>query len=254
MSDMDVLYSGKLARDWYDVYSSQHERVPEDLDLILKKMGCKSVIDVGCGIGRNAAGLSERGYSVFAIDASPDMIKEASLRHPNVRFACMDMRDIKTGEKFDAAILIDSCFCYMRTNDDCIGALKSISNVLRRGGTIVMHMMNMWPEMAEGSLERNWKTVDRVGDRELKIEGSVDIDKTDTLMRETSTYHGMVAGREETLATDSSPIEMRIFTPMQIDLLFRLSGFKTVGFYGDLRLTKLSKDSCDWLVAVGEKI
>lgn len=249
----DVLYEGEMARSWYDVYSSQHEGVPEALDAILRGRGCKSVIDVGCGTGRNATRLSSLGYSVFAIDVSPDMIEKASSSPSGVEFACMDMRSIKTGEKFDAAILVDSCFCYMLSNDDCIRALSSVASVLKKGGVVVIHTMNMWPEISEGSLDRDWSTVDRLGDRELKTDGSVSIDPVDMVMRETSTYRSAINGKEEMSVEDPSPVELRIFTPTQIDLLFRLSGFRSVGFYGDLGLGALSKDNCDWLVAIGEK-
>jgi Methylase involved in ubiquinone/menaquinone biosynthesis len=43
-----------------------------------------SVLDVGCGSGRDAAALARAGHQVNAVDASPAMLREARRRHGDV--------------------------------------------------------------------------------------------------------------------------------------------------------------------------
>lgn len=58
-----------------------------------------SVVDAGCGPGRVAAYLAERGIDVAGIDLSPGMIAEARARHPGVAFSVgtLDQLDVADG-------------------------------------------------------------------------------------------------------------------------------------------------------------
>ena len=43
-----------------------------------------SILDLGCGSGRDAAFLHARGYQVTALDASPAMLKDLAACHPEL--------------------------------------------------------------------------------------------------------------------------------------------------------------------------
>lgn len=57
------------------------------------------VADVGCGPGQVASLLHELGTAIIGIDISPEMVREASRRDPDVRFRVGDMRalDLEDG-------------------------------------------------------------------------------------------------------------------------------------------------------------
>jgi len=59
----------------------------------LANLHCKSVLELGCGTGKNTALLAEIGERVCAIDLSPSMIEKAKdkLRLHNVSFAVADI-------------------------------------------------------------------------------------------------------------------------------------------------------------------
>ena len=60
---------------------------------ILANLHCKSVLELGCGTGKNTALLAEIGERICAIDFSPSMIGKArdKLRLDNVSFEVADI-------------------------------------------------------------------------------------------------------------------------------------------------------------------
>src|SRR2546427_7361268 len=63
----------------------------------------KSILDLGCGVGRHAGPLSNR-HEVTGIDISGKMIRVARKRYPECEFHEMDMRNITLERSFDVAI------------------------------------------------------------------------------------------------------------------------------------------------------
>ena len=67
------------------------------------------VLDVGCGPGRHALALADRGIAVHGVDLSPDFValaREAAGERP-ATFEVLDVRDLAFDGEFDAAI----CLC-----------------------------------------------------------------------------------------------------------------------------------------------
>jgi SAM-dependent methyltransferase len=62
------------------------------------------VLDVGCGTGRLAAELHERGSRVWGIDPSPEMVAEAKKRGVNAKVARAERLPFKEGW-FERAVL-----------------------------------------------------------------------------------------------------------------------------------------------------
>jgi SAM-dependent methyltransferase len=73
----------------------------EVLDLLAKRAsGVGPVLDVGCGPGRVAGLLAERGVPVIGIDLSPGMLEVARRDHPDLDFrvGTMTALDLPDGE------------------------------------------------------------------------------------------------------------------------------------------------------------
>lgn len=64
----------------------------------------KRVLDVGCGTGRVAAELQERGNRVWGIDPAPEMVAEAKKRGVNAKVARAEQLPFKDGW-FERAVL-----------------------------------------------------------------------------------------------------------------------------------------------------
>jgi ubiquinone/menaquinone biosynthesis C-methylase UbiE len=64
----------------------------------------KRVLDVGCGTGRLAAELTERGNRVWGVDPSPEMVQAAKARGVNAKVARAERLPFKEGW-FERAVL-----------------------------------------------------------------------------------------------------------------------------------------------------
>lgn len=64
----------------------------------------KRVLDVGCGTGRLAAALQERGNRVWGVDPAPEMVRIAKARGVNAKVARAEQLPFKEGW-FERAVL-----------------------------------------------------------------------------------------------------------------------------------------------------
>ena len=104
------------------------------------------ILDVGCGTGRHYIPLAKKGYEVFGVDLSQNMLsvlktklKDADLE-PN--FLRKDMREIDFSAEFDAMICMNSVFMYLLTDEDISQALAAFHRALRPGGVAIIDIMN----------------------------------------------------------------------------------------------------------------
>ena len=99
--------------DWATTYDSDRN-LTRDLDQLVTRetlgnLRCKSVLEIGCGTGKNTALLAEVGEHVFALDFSAGMIEKAreKLSLDNVSF---DLADITQPWAFES-LSIDLITC-----------------------------------------------------------------------------------------------------------------------------------------------
>lgn len=88
-------------QDAYDNWSTTYdadENLTRDLDRIvtqqtLRGLGCKSVVELGCGTGKNTLFLSQLAEKVYAMDFSASMIEKAKekVNSANVTFITADI-------------------------------------------------------------------------------------------------------------------------------------------------------------------
>jgi ubiquinone/menaquinone biosynthesis C-methylase UbiE len=96
------------------------------------------VLDVGCGPGRHAHALAERGIDVHGIDISHDFVKLARAAAPNdhATFERLDARTLAIDAAFDVAIsLCQGAFGLLGGTDDG-GVLAGMARAVRPGGIV----------------------------------------------------------------------------------------------------------------------
>jgi 2-polyprenyl-3-methyl-5-hydroxy-6-metoxy-1,4-benzoquinol methylase len=99
-----------------------------------------TVLDMGCGDGEISARLSEAGFRVLGIDASPEMLRRANLRkaelleqvRSRLEFALGDITDFASEHLFDAVC----CHGVLMYLDDSAAAIRKLASHLKRGGCL----------------------------------------------------------------------------------------------------------------------
>jgi len=118
-----------------------------EVDFLVDALGLSPgdrVLDVGCGPGRHALLLSERGFPTHGIDISARFVELAAARAvPGATFERLDARHlgdrVSMERSFDAVIcLCQGAFGLMTADGDDDRVLAGMARVLRVGGRLAL--------------------------------------------------------------------------------------------------------------------
>ena len=113
------------------------------------------VVDLGCGNGALSEKLQDRGYEVLGIDASPDMLEIARLRHPSLPFMQADALDFQLSRKADV-IFSNAVFHWIDADKQDV-LIRHIAGQLQEGGQLVCEFGGKGcAETVHSALERNF--------------------------------------------------------------------------------------------------
>lgn len=119
-------------------FADKLDKIPEteQLDQFIKMLAEKAtVLDLGCGSGRDAEYLSNAGLNVIGVDLSEGLINEARKRRSNIDFRVMDLEKLDFSENsFDG---IWSKLTILHVDRDTLpGILKNLHKILKPGGVL----------------------------------------------------------------------------------------------------------------------
>jgi len=114
-----------------------------------------TVLEVGCGNGRDAAYLSSLGYMVVGLDASPAAVELCRHMHPDasVEFVAGTLPEhaAKWGQRFD--VLYTRFVLHAMTEQDELDLWREARKVLRPGGRLMLECRSIQDPLArEGSV------------------------------------------------------------------------------------------------------
>ena len=115
----------------------------QEVGFVVEHLGLEPgmrVLDVGCGPGRHAHALAERGITVHGIDISGRFVGLARQRAPQgASFERLDARSMTFDSEFDAAIcLCQGAFGLMTADGDDLKVLSAIARALRPDGRLAL--------------------------------------------------------------------------------------------------------------------
>ncbi len=90
----------------------------------------RATLEIGCGEGRVARDLAERGHRVTGVDASPTMLEAAAEQHPEGEYVLADAPDLPfADDSFDLVVAYNS----LMDIQDMPGAVREVARVLEPG-------------------------------------------------------------------------------------------------------------------------
>lgn len=132
--DVEVLYYSERALDGLDE-QEQH--------LVEQYMGRRGrVLNIGCGVGREAFALAELGFQVVGIDVAPRMIEAASRlaasRGENICFEVKSATNLDYApHSFDYVVMSEGVYSLIPTRDLRIDVLRNVGKLLTPDGTLL---------------------------------------------------------------------------------------------------------------------
>ncbi|MEM0445076.1 MAG: class I SAM-dependent methyltransferase [Nitrososphaerota archaeon] len=109
------------------------------IDTELKRYGCKTVIDLGCGTGLHVRELAKRGYEAWGVDISSHMIRTAKRLARGVakaKFIVADYYSYRAPKKFDCALCLNWS---IPVNTRDLGRFfKNTARLLKPGGVLLI--------------------------------------------------------------------------------------------------------------------
>ncbi len=129
--------------DWYDSHAEQYAEAGAtyfDMNHITKFTNElpdeASVLDAGCGPGRDANILNEQGLRVTGLDLSAGLLKFARQKYPNVDFIEGNLLSLPFNDESFDGVWSNTSLLHLETVEDVKKALSEMSRVLKPSGVI----------------------------------------------------------------------------------------------------------------------
>lgn len=173
------------------------------------------VLELGVGTGRIAIPLAEAGLNVHGIDASPAMIEQLALKHPDNRLTVTvgDMAHELPPGPFSLAYVTVNTFFGLTTEHDQCRCFAAIAARLSPGGRFLIEAFVPDPDRAESSIAVRAMSIARI----LLVATQVD-------------HASQTAFTQEIELVDGQPIRLRptlirYASPAQLDAMATAAGF-----------------------------
>jgi SAM-dependent methyltransferase len=174
---------------FYDALADEYHLLFADWDTSMRRQGKildrliasqlgpppHRVLDASCGIGTQAIGLAQRGYSVHGTDISPNAVERAQCEAARLGVALTtgvaDLRalDAVPGT-FDVVVSCDNAVPHLLTDDELRRAADGMRSKLRAGGLLVVSIRDYDALAAEKPHAELPRVFDRPDGRQIAFQ------------------------------------------------------------------------------------
>jgi SAM-dependent methyltransferase len=228
MADSAV-FSHDYAAAYDDLYHDKDYLA--ECDLIERVLGDyghapagRRLLDLGCGTGRHAAPLAERGYDVLGVDRSADMLRQAAARGSSARFELGEIGALDLGQTFDAVLMMFAVLGYQVGNADLQAALAAARRHTLRGGLFFADFWYGPAVLAQRPGERI-KVMDTTNGQVIRVASGA-LDARQNLCTVDYRVWRIAQGRLVSETRERHP--MRYFFAPELELLLAQAGFELV--------------------------
>jgi glycine/sarcosine N-methyltransferase len=246
------LYEGFADR--YDLFFGRFdEHDPAAVEFfrqLLAENQIRSVLDCACGTGHDLILFHSLGCEVVGADISESMLAQA---HKNlteygveVPLQKADYRELPQhfNRQFDAVVCLSSSILHMPNEAEVLRAFKSMRDVLRDAGILVL---------TQGTTDKQWKEKPRfilaVNTKEFSRLFVMDYFDQGARYNILDIFHSEEACDFKVWSVDYLQIPLKD----DQERLLKASGFRAVDFYSTYRFDPYDKEASDRLIAVARK-
>ncbi|GEM_PF-136307 len=207
------------------------------------------ILEIGCGTGNYLKIFNKKGYDITGVDISEEMLKVAK-KKCDCKLVQGDLRDFKTGEKYDVILVMFDVLSYVTDNEGLVKTLQNIKSHLVRGGKLIFQVWNGLGVLSDKP-EKRVKEIDR---ENFKIIRSVSpVLRANEHIVDVNYNYRIVNNDGQKIEDFDETHSMRFFLPQEIKYLLETNGFE-VKTMSDFMDTEKPVDEKTWsLFCVAEK-
>jgi hypothetical protein len=133
---------GSIAADYADQFAGELGDLPFErwlLERVVVEAGRRPVVDAGCGPGHVAAYLAAAGADACGLDLTPEMVEQARVRFPAVRYDVGDLTRLIRPEKADGWGAVLGWYSLIHlAGSEFPAAVAALARPLAPGGALVL--------------------------------------------------------------------------------------------------------------------
>lgn len=224
-------------------YDSANPHDPaDDFYLALAGDAPKTILDMGCGTGRLAVALAERGHRVTGADPSAGMMQVARNRAgaQRVTWVDSDSAHLALEERFDLIIMTGHVFQVFLEDDDVRSTLRNLRRHLAPAGRLAFETRNpLIEEWRDWTPSREMLQVPGIG----AVEMHYNVTSTDPTFVTFET-HFRFAPDDIAIATTT----LRFMSRDELAAFLVEAGFTDIAWFGDWDRSPVSAASPEIIV------
>lgn len=219
-----------------------------------------SVLDIGCGTGREALRLFEFCKKIVCLDISESMLsifksRLKSVKSNNITIIKADMLNFKLNEEFDLVILPFRVFQALTCNGQRTKFLRNVKKHMSKNSVLIIQMFE-----PNNQYLANYKNMNRLDIEYQDVENeillrrySIGVSHQQKRQVVKSKYKFQIIKNSIIIEDIEEPLELGYLYKIQADKLFAESGFVTKALYNDFGFNEYNPDVIKELIYVLQK-
>lgn len=127
------------------VYDGADHAVPRMCERLFQRHlsgPAASIVDIGCGTGRDLEYLAKRCTDCVGVDVQPAMVEYARQQRPTIDFRTGDMRTIRLGRSFQAILSMGWAIANIHDDTGLDQVMATFAAHSEPGGLLVLEILN----------------------------------------------------------------------------------------------------------------
>lgn len=196
----------------------------------------RSILDIGCGTGRDLDSLSRECPDCRGVDYLREMVEFARATRPHLHVEVGDMRTVRLGRTFDVILCMGSAFMYALTDADIRRVLDTFVAHSHPGTLLILDINNAVSYLGGEQFQPSSELRVEAPGFTAHAHSTYSFDRRRQLLVRHRTW--TIEGRGEI----EDFCEYRMFFPAELEHLLTERGFHVAGMFDNMQLreTELS--------------
>lgn len=203
------------------------------------------ILELGCGTGRVAIPLAQRGFRVTGVDRSGAMLQQARTKaaqaNVNVEWLEADMRELHLDHVFSLVIIPNNTLCHLLDLSDFEACVGGVRRHLAPNGRFAIDVFVPKPALLINRPGERYpfsEYDDPDGRGRIVVTESY-VYEADTQIKRIKTHH-LIPGEAQEI---EGSLDLRMYFPQELDALLKYNGFVIEGKYSSYDLKPFDAQS-----------